>query len=104
MMSGMAGGEVSIVGRYALFDGDGNLAAECREIWTLVEPKAERVARAFWACYAQSGEVARPIAADKMDELTRRIIPYLRTKFGDLSGQAWVDTVRDYVASAAAGG
>jgi methyl-accepting chemotaxis protein len=104
MMSGMAGGEVAIVGRYALFDGDGNLAGECREIWALVEPEVERVARAFWACYAQSGEVARPIAADKMDELTRRIIPYLRTKFGDLSGQAWVDTVRDYVASAAAGG
>jgi hypothetical protein len=60
MMSGMtAGGEVSIKGRFELFDAHGRLAEDAREIWSVVEAEAATIARAFWTCYARSSEVVR---------------------------------------------
>ncbi|MDP8993853.1 MAG: methyl-accepting chemotaxis protein [Pseudomonadota bacterium] len=97
-------GAVAIADRLKLFDPDGTLADDCREIWSLLEPDAIAVGRAFWRHYFSSPEVPSDLEEDKLDELAQRIIPYMKTRYSDVGGQRWVDMVRDYVAAASGAG
>jgi methyl-accepting chemotaxis protein len=98
------GDEVSIRGHFELFDTDGTLADDGREVWSLISNDAESIARAFWTRYAQSPEIGRAIAGAKLDTLSAQVTEFIRVKYTDLAGQAWVDTVRDNVARAAGAG
>jgi methyl-accepting chemotaxis protein len=100
----VAGGDVGLEERIALFAQDGDLIADCREIWSLIGPEADRISRQFWVQYARSGEVGREIGADKLDELTRRVTPYIEAKYSNLANPFWVTTAGSYVANAAASG
>jgi methyl-accepting chemotaxis protein len=97
-------GDVSIKGRFELFDGNGKLADEAREIWTVFAPQAERIARAFWARYARSPELETALSDAEIDTRAAGTAEFLRLKFNDISGQAWVESARDHVGSAAAEG
>ena len=90
--------------RLKLFDPDGTLAADCREIWALIEPEKAEVARQFWVEYARSPEVADPLDQAKIDALTQRIIPYVEAKYGDVTGWLWVELAGQYVAAATGAG
>jgi methyl-accepting chemotaxis protein len=96
-------GEVSVRDRFALFDSDGTLAADCAEIWQLIQSDVSAIARAFWSQYARSPEVSGEIGEDKLDDLTARITPYIEGKYRNILGQQWADRVRAYVASATSG-
>jgi methyl-accepting chemotaxis protein len=98
------GHSVALDKRIALFAGEGDLVADCREIWSLIEPGKEAIARQFWVQYSRSDDVARKIEGDKLDQLAERILPYLAAKYGDLSDPAWTEQVSAYVASAASAG
>ena len=93
---------VTIDERIGMFDSQGTLREQAREVWNLVEPQVESVARAFWTRYAQSPDLDHEIGGDKIGKLAQRIIPYRRLKFEDVGSQKWVDIARDYVATAAA--
>lgn len=97
-------GEVRLEQRIALFAQDDDLVGTAREIWAIVEPEAESISRQFWVQYARSGEVSREISAGKLEELTRRVAPYIRAKYSSLDDPAWVDTAASYVATAAKSG
>ena len=105
-MVGIAGRheEVTLEGRIDLFDAGNSLEADCREIWSLIEPEKEQVARQFWIEYARSPQLPFPLDESKIDELTQRIIPYVEAKYGDLRGPQWVELAGQYVAAAAAAG
>jgi methyl-accepting chemotaxis protein len=93
--------EIALHDRIALFDADGNLEANCREIWGLIEPHKKDIARAYWEQYARSPEISRPIGPDKIDELAGRILPHLEGKYSNLTNPAWAHRVHDYVQAAA---
>lgn len=95
------GGDVRVSSRLAMFDPSGQLAERSAEIWSLLKPHAERIARAYWERYAQSPEVRRAVTPDKVDELARRIIPYLDDRYTRLSSESWAETVGTYVLNAA---
>jgi methyl-accepting chemotaxis protein len=92
--------EADLRRRIRLFDTNGRLEEDCREIWALVEPAKREIARAYWERYARSDEIERPIGPDKMDELTDRIVPHIEAKHGALADPAWVRTTRGYVEQA----
>jgi methyl-accepting chemotaxis protein len=95
---------VTIAGRIALFAPEGDLAADCREIWTLIAPIKEKIARQFWIQYARSPEVRDEIGPEKLDALTRRVVPFLEAKYTDVAGNGWVETIGHYVETAAKAG
>jgi methyl-accepting chemotaxis protein len=97
-------GEVSVKGRIGLFDGDGRLAENCREIASLFAEDCIRVARRFWTHFGNAPEVGTPFEGAAMDEAIARIIPYLAAKYGDVAGQKWADMVAAYVEEATAAG
>jgi methyl-accepting chemotaxis protein len=94
-------GQVTIDSRFALFDGDGRLASNVREAWSLIAPEAERVALALWTKYASAPDTG-PIDEAKLRELVIQILPYLHRKHDDLAGQEWVDSAGDLCGRAAA--
>ena len=92
--------EILVRDRIPLFDGDGRLAADCAEIWEIVQRDVVTIARAFWVQYSRSPDVGQPIGEEKIEELVRRIQPYIESKYRDLSGQKWAEYVGDYVRAA----
>src|ERR1700753_1366130 len=101
----MAGGtrdtdDINLAGRIAMFDPKGTLDSYCREIWTLIEADREEIARQFWIEYARSPDLPFKLDDSKLDELTRRIVPYVEAKYGRIADPAWVAIAADYVAAA----
>jgi methyl-accepting chemotaxis protein len=94
------GGDVRIEERFALFDVDGRLAEEVREIWPFLAPGADQIARAFWARYAAASGRSEPVGP-KLDQLAGRVLSFIRSRYADIAGQDWVDIARDHVAKAA---
>ena len=94
--------EIRLEERLQIFDREGTLEADCREIWALIEPEKERVARQFWVEYARSPGLPMPLDEDKIDSLTQRIIPYVEAKYARVRDPKWVDMVGQYVAAASA--
>jgi len=86
----------------ASFDPEGTLADDCREIWALIEPEKEEVARQFWIEYARSPNLPFKLDEEKIDGLTQRIIPYVEAKYGNIGDPAWVEMAGHYVAAATA--
>src|SRR5687768_16795320 len=101
-MAGNAGrqDEIDLQGRMKLFDPDGTLAADCREIWSLIEPEKEELARQFWVEYARSPHLPMKLDEAKIDELTQRIIPYVEAKYARIGSTEWVEMAGRYVAAA----
>jgi methyl-accepting chemotaxis protein len=101
-MAGNAGRQdhVDLKGRLQLFDPDGTLADDCREIWELIEPAKVEIARQFWVEYARAPNLPFKLDEAKIDELTRRIIPYLEARYTDIESEKWVEFAGQYVAGA----
>ena len=90
--------------RLATLDTDGTLAARGKEIWSLIEDRADEVTRAFWTDYLRAGDVPGAVPPAKFDQLVARLIPYMRDKFSRLDGGSWMDTARGFVDAADARG
>ena len=86
--------------RIRLFDGDGKLADNCREIASLFAADSVRVARRFWTHFGNAPEVGTPFEGAAMDEMVAKILPYLAAKYSDVGGQKWADMVGTYVEEA----
>src|SRR3954466_6731850 len=96
--------EIGLERRLAAFDHDGALEADCREIWSLIEPEKVQIARQFWVEYARAPGSPFQLDDAKIDELTQRIVPYVEAKYRNLRDPAWVEMAGKYVAAAAAAG
>jgi methyl-accepting chemotaxis protein len=96
--------EVKVEGRIARFDGDGELAASCREIAGLFADEAVRVARRFWHHFGTAPEVAKTFEGAELDEAVAKILPYMAAKYADVAGQKWADMVGTFVAEASEAG
>ena len=95
---------VDLKARLALFDPEGTLAADCREIWSLIEDGRHEVARQFWVEYARSPNLPFPLDEAKIDALAQRILPYVEAKYRNLADPAWVEMAGQYVAAATGAG
>jgi len=92
--------EIGLSERIALFDPEGTLVADCREIWSLIEPEKVEVARQFWLEYARAPNLPFELDDAKIDELTQRIIPYVEAKYSNIGDAGWVEMAGQYVAAA----
>src|SRR5688572_9543267 len=100
-MAGNAGREgIDLKARLAMFDPDGTLADDCREIRSLIEPAKEQIARQFWIEYARSPNLPYKLDEKKIDELSQRIIAYVEARYANIDDDKWVEMAGSYVASA----
>ena len=91
---------IDLAARLRIFDFDGSLVAMAREVWALIEPEIHDVSAAYWKqwlrCFADE-RVWAPHETEKMIEIG---VDFLRNRFLDTSGSAWVDSVNRSVAAA----
>lgn len=83
--------EIELKSRIKLFDPDGSLSEACREIWALIEPAKEAIAREFWLEYGRAPELKTPLSESKIGEMVQRITPYLEMRHLNLHSREWVD-------------
>ena len=94
--------QVKVADRIELFDTDGSLEGNCREVAALLANDSVRVARRFWSHLAAAPDVNAAFSDAEMEENVRKILPYLAAKYTDVRGQGWADTVGGYVLEAQA--
>ena len=87
-----------------LYDTDGDLPGRSRELWGHIQHAGVDMARDFWRRYARSPEVRESFTDAKIEELAKRIVPYIASKFEHLDQPDWTEQARDYVERALASG
>jgi len=95
---------IDMQARLRAFDGDRTLEAGGRAVWAILEPHGAGLAMAFWNQWRLSnpGEPDwQPHHEAKMVELG---VAYLRNRFCDVGGRAWVESMERSVASGYAAG
>ena len=85
------------------FDTTGDLPRRAAELWVLLEQDEMELARAFWRRYRSTVEIKVPIDDAKLEELSRRILPYLRSQFAEVDRPAWVGLSSGYIDKAMEG-
>jgi methyl-accepting chemotaxis protein len=96
---GTVAATIDIRARLRAFDFDNTLEAAARDVWSVLEADAADIAVAFWAQWrrASPGEKGwEPHEESKMIELG---VAYLRNRFCDVAGRAWVESMERSVAS-----
>jgi methyl-accepting chemotaxis protein len=92
--------EVKLEARIGLFDADGSLADNCREIASLFAEEGVRVARRFWSHFGACPDVGQSFEGEALDAQIARTLGYMAAKYCDVAGRKWVDMVGTYVAEA----
>ncbi len=87
--------------RIRAFDaGGGTLLQRARDLWTVLEPDAEEIVEAYWSHW----RLANPGAAEWTPLDTQRRMEagcvYLKNRFTDVAGRAWVESLERSVAAA----
>ncbi|WP_294057228.1 methyl-accepting chemotaxis protein [Sphingomonas sp.] len=97
---GAMAAEIDIRSRLRIFDFDGSLMHSSREAWDVLEPEIRAIADAYWQqwlrCFADQRNWA-PAETEKMVDVG---VVFLRNRFLDTSGTAWVESIERSVAAA----
>ena len=100
---GTIAAKVDIAARLRVFDVDGSLARASREAWGVIEPEVRSISEAYWQqwlrCFADE-RIWAPHETEKMIEVG---CVFLKNRFLDTSGRAWIESVERSVAAAFVG-
>jgi methyl-accepting chemotaxis protein len=77
------------------FDPDGSLAERALEVWELIAPAEERIARGFVNRYYNSPDVEQQPDEAVLNRVTEQLVLYLRDKYLRLRRPEWINTVKD---------
>ena len=80
-----------------LYDTDGDLPGRARELWGHINHAGIDMAREFWRRYARSPEVRETFTDAEIEDLAKRIAPYIASKFEQLDQPEWTVKAREYV-------
>ncbi|UZK67991.1 methyl-accepting chemotaxis protein [Sphingomonas sp. M1-B02] len=90
---------IDVRARLRIFDFEGSLIRSGREVWEALEPEIDAVSEAYWQqwqrCFAE--ERGEPEDTGKMIALG---VVFLRNRFLDTAGSAWIESIERSVAAA----
>jgi len=91
---------MDLAARLRVFDADGSLAAVARTIWDAIEHDVRAISEAYWEqwqnCFGDQRQWA-PMETARMIDVG---CTFLRNRFLDFSGRAWVESIERSVAAA----
>jgi methyl-accepting chemotaxis protein len=97
---GAIAAKIDLAARLRVFDFDGSLGGASRDAWAVLEPDIRAVSEAYWQqwlrCFADE-RIWAPHETDKMIDVG---CVFLRNRFIDTPGRAWVESVERSVAAA----
>ena len=95
---------IDIKARLRAFDFDSTLADAARTVWNIIEPDATVVAKAFWDQWKRASPGAREWHAHEEAKMLELGVAYLRNRFCDVTGVAWIESMERSTASGYAAG
>jgi methyl-accepting chemotaxis protein len=90
---------IDIESRIAAFDTDGTLLARAAEVWEIIEPEAHEITDIYWEQWAIENPGERHFIHHERDKLRELGNVYLRNRFCDLAGRAWIESMERSVAA-----
>ena len=93
--------KIDLSARIRAFDGGkGQLVQRAAQLWDIIEPDVERIVEAYWTHHRNGrAETANWTAMDRVERIAKGRA-YLRSRFSDLSGRAWIGSLERAVAAA----
>jgi len=88
----------------AFDDADGSLSRQAAELWRLIEPEADTIVLAYWNHWRERNRDTSEWGVLDRQKRMDAGKAYLRNRFCDLTGRAWVESLERAVASAYAAG
>jgi methyl-accepting chemotaxis protein len=100
---GTMAARIDLASRLKVFDFDGSLATASREVWAILEPEIRAISEAYWQqwlrCFADN-RIWAPHETAKMIDIG---CVFLKDRFLDTAGRAWVESIERSVAAAYVG-
>jgi len=100
VVQGTSNGEYDLARSLRLYDTAGDLPDRSRELWALIGDGAVEMAREFWRRYARSPEVSDRFDQGRIEQLSRKILPFIASKFEQLDNPEWTRQAHGFVAKA----
>ena len=97
---GAIAASVDLAARLRAFDFDGSLAGASREVWAALAPEITHVSKAYWELWLRCFSDERIWAAHETERMIEVGCTFLRNRFLETSGRAWVESVERSVAAA----
>ncbi len=97
---GSIAASVDLMARLRVFDFDGSLTGASREVWAALAPEITHVSRAFWEQWLRCFSDERVWAPHETDQMIEIGCTFLRNRFLDTSGRAWIESIERSVATA----
>jgi methyl-accepting chemotaxis protein len=96
---GSVAATIDIRTRLRAFDFENTLEAAARNVWMVLEPDAGEIAKAFWEQWKRASPGALSWQPHEETRIVELGVTYLRNRFCDVSGRAWVESMERSVAS-----
>ncbi|MDG2533167.1 methyl-accepting chemotaxis protein [Sphingomonas sp. HITSZ_GF] len=97
---GTVAARIDVRARLRVFDIDGTLAASGRAAWEALEPEIRAVSEAFWNQWLRCFADERSWATDDTQKMIDVGVVFLRNRFLDTEGRAWIESIERSVAAA----
>ncbi|PTQ60404.1 Chemotaxis protein [Sphingomonas aurantiaca] len=97
---GTIAASVDLAARLRVFDFDGSLASASREVWAALAPEITHVSKAYWEQWLRCFSDERIWAPHETERMIEVGCTFLRNRFLETSGRAWVESVERSVAAA----
>ena len=97
---GTMSARIDIRARLRVFDVEGSLERSSRDAWQTLEPEIRSVSEAYWQQWLHCFADERNWAPDDTAKMIDVGVVFLRNRFLDLQGSAWLESIERSVAAA----
>lgn len=98
--TGTMSARIDIAARLRIFDFDGSMDRMSRDVWEMLEPEIRAVSEAYWQQWLRCFADERDWAPDDTQKMIDVGVVFLRNRFLDTRGRAWVESIERSVAAA----
>ena len=97
---GTVAAQIDMASRLRVFDVDGSLVASARDTWAVLEPDIRSISEAYWAQWVHCFPEERNWAPMDVQRMIDVGCVFLRNRFLDTAGRAWIESIERSVAAA----
>jgi len=94
---------IDITARLRVFDVDGSLAGNARDTWKVIEPEVKSISEAYWKQWQRCFTEERIWAPHETQKMIDVGCTFLKDRFLDTAGRAWIESIERSVAAAYVG-
>ena len=97
---GTIAANIDLGARLRVFDFDGSLGKASQEAWTVIEPEIHSISEAYWQQWLRCFDDGKVWAVHETAKMIEVGCTFLKNRFLDTRGRAWVESIERSVAAA----